>query len=105
MSIRSYLRKFKIRAKSLYFVILLTFLEVVLFLWWNNWVFTPAIIPAFIQLGFIIEKKEKWKTLSEEEKNKILISEETVVGFVKGIIELVGEGNDSDTIINKIKNG
>jgi len=104
MSIRSYLRKFKIRAKSLYFIIVLTILEVVLFLWGNNWVFTPAIIPALLQLGLIIEKREKWKELTEEEKEKVLISEDTMIGFVKGIVELTEEGYDADTIINKIKN-
>jgi len=75
----------------------------VLFLWGNNWAFTPAIIPALLQLGLIIEKREKWKQLTDEEKEKIMISENDITGLVKGIEALVKEGYDSDIIIAKIK--
>jgi len=103
MSIRSYFRKFKIRAKTFYFIICLTVLEVILLLWSNDWAYTPAIIPVFIQFALIFERREKWKQLTDEEKEKIMISENDITGLVKGIESLFKEGYDSDTIIAKIK--
>ena len=75
----------------------------IVLLWSNNWAYTPAIIPTFIQFALIFERREKWKKLSDEEKEKIMISEDDIVGLIKGIKMLIEEGYDSDSIVEKIK--
>lgn len=103
MTIRSLFRKFKIRAKTLIFIGILTILEVVFLFWHNNWNFTIAAIIPLIQFILIFERREKWDKLSEEEKEKVLISEQTLDGFVKGIEKMINEGETSESILKKIK--
>lgn len=99
------MRKYKIKAKKLLTVILLSIIEIVWLLWANNWVPSPVILAPLIQFAFIIEKKKVWSKLSEKEKEKILISEDTLLGLVKGVIVLNENGIEADSIVEKIKKG
>lgn len=78
-------------------------MEVILLLWTNDWNFTAVALIPLIQLLLIFEKREQWAKLSEEEKEKVLLSEDDVICLIKGVEKLVGEGETADTILEKIK--
>ena len=103
MSIHSFFRKLKIRLKTFIFITILTILEVVCLLWFNDWKFTfSAILPLF-QLILIFEKKDIWNKLSDEEKEKILLSEDELLAFIEVVEKLSRKGDNADTILKKIK--
>ena len=105
MNIRKFIRKFKIGAKKLLTVIVISIIEIIWLLWANDWVATPILFAPLVQLALIIEKKKIWSSLSDKEKEKILISEDTLSGLVKGVIVLSKNGDDADSIVEKIKKG
>ena len=102
-SIRKFFRKYKIKAKKIYTVVILTILEIVMILWYTNWVFTPMIFIPLIQFVAIFENRDVWKKLSEKEKKEIILSEDELDNFVKGIVESLSDGMTIDEILEKIK--
>ena len=88
---------------SLLFSLFLTILEAVGLLWYNDWKFTWYVFLPLIQFILIFEKKEAWNKLSDEEKEKILLSEDDISGLVRGVEKLVKEGETADSILEKIK--
>jgi hypothetical protein len=105
MSIRSFFRKIKIRLKRFILITVLTFIEVFLLLWHHDWEFTLATAIPLIQLILIFDKKDVWEKMSEEERERVLLSEDDFIGLVRGIIDLANQGEDADSIVEKIKNG
>ncbi len=101
--IRKFFRKYKIKAKKLLTVIILTALEMVALLWYNNWQFSPVLIIPLIQFALIFEKKNMWSKLSDEEKEKVLLSEDDVSGLIRGVSILIKKGKSTEDIIEKIK--
>lgn len=101
--IRELFKKIKINVKKLISVIIISILEVVMLLWWNDWVFTPAVFIPAIQLILIIEKSDVWSKLSEKEKEEILLSNEEVENLIKGVEFLIKKGKTSNEIFNEIK--
>lgn len=103
MSIRSFFRKIKIKAKTFIFILGLTILEVILLISGNDGVFELYHLIPLIQLGLIFERRDQWSKLSEKEKEKVLISDNDLLGLVLGIEKLVKEGDSADIIVEKIK--
>lgn len=103
MTIRSFFRKLKIRVKTFLFITILTILEVILLFWKNDWKPTFIMLLPLVQYVLIFEKKAKWDKLSDEEKEEVLISEDNIIGLVRGVEKLVGEGETADSIMKKIK--
>lgn len=103
MTIRSIFRKIKIRARTLLFISILTFLEVIALLGNNDWKFTWVAFIPLIQFVLIFERKDIWNKLSQVEKEKVLISEDTLTGLVLGVEKLLQEGDSVKKIIKKIK--
>lgn len=99
----SIFKNLKIKAKTFWFIAAITALEIIILLWCNNWQFTPAIIPTFIQFLLVIDHKDVWKKLSDEEKEKVLLSEDDVEGFVRGVKKLCEEGKSTQEILDHIK--
>jgi len=103
MNLRNIFKKFKIKSKSFIVVTILTIIEIVLILWCNDWIFTPAIVPIFIQYIMIFEKRDVWDRLSEKEKKEIMIDEDDITKLIKGIEKLLDEGQTAEDIIKEIK--
>lgn len=87
MGLVKFIRKYKIKAKKIYTVILLTILEIIGIIWLNNWVITPVILVPLIQFVAIFEHRDVWKKLSEEEKAEITLTELELDNFVRVIVE------------------
>ena len=98
--IRKFFRKRKVNAKKLISIILLSILEVITLLWWNDWEFTPAVFIPAIQFYLIFEKRDVWSKLSEKEKEEILLNKDDVENLIKGIGKLIGEGKNSTEILD-----
>ena len=103
MKLREIFRKYKIKAKKIYTVIILTIIEIVMILWFNSWVPTPMIMIPLVQFVAIFEHRDVWKKLTEKEKSEITLSEEELDNFIKGIIENVLEGKSVEEIIKNVK--
>lgn len=103
-SIRKFFQKRKINAKKLLTIILLTITEMIIILWINDWVISPFLLAPFIQFVMIFEKKDVWDKLTEKEKKEVMLDEDDVTGFVKGIERLIAEGKTSAEILEEIKN-
>lgn len=101
--IRKFIRKYKIKAKKLLTVIFISIIEIVLFLWSNNWMPSPIVLVPLIQLALIFEKKNVWARLTEKEKKEILLSESDVDNFVRGVEKLLESGKTSREILKEIK--
>jgi hypothetical protein len=101
--VKKLFKKYKIKAKKFYTVVILSIIEIFLILWASNWQFTLAIIPVGIQLAFIFEQRDIWARLSEEEKKEVLLSEIEVEALIKGIEKLVKDGRSSSEILEEIK--
>jgi len=101
--IRKFLKKFKIKSKKLLTVFILSIVEIVLILWWNSWIFTPAVFATIVQLGFILEKKDIWERLTEDEKKDILLTGDELDSFIRGVAKLINEGKTADDVIAEIK--
>ena len=102
-NIRNIFRKYKIKAKKLYTIIALTILEMVMILWYNNWVLAPVILIPLIQFVAIFENKDIWSRLSEDEKKEITISENELDSFVIGIENKIKQGISVEDILIEIK--
>lgn len=96
-------KKYKVKAKKLYTIIMLSILEIILILWSNEWAFHIAIVPVFIQLAFIFENKDIWSRLTEKEKKEIMLAEEDIKKLIEGITKLLDEGKNSSEILDEIK--
>jgi len=102
-TIKNFFRKIKISLKMLYWIAIITILEIVCLLWYNNWAFTPAIIIALIQFGLIIEKRDVWSKLNKKEKEEILLSNNEFENFIKGIYALFEAGKTTEEVLEEIK--
>ena len=95
--------KWKIRAKNLKTIIALTILEIILILWYNDWKFHPVIIATLVQFSLIFERRDVWSRLTKKEKKEVLLDEDDVENFVKGVEVLIKKGKTSGEILEKIK--
>ena len=102
-NIRNIFRKYKIKAKKLYTIIALTILEMVMILWYGNWIPTPIILIPLIQFVAIFENKDIWSRLSEDEKKEITLSEDELDNFVIGIENKIKQGISIEDILIEIK--
>ena len=100
---RKFLRKYKIKAKKLYTIIALSILEVILILWCNNWVPTPALLAPAIQFVLIFEYRDVWDKLSDKEKKELTLSEDELDKFVIGIEKEIKDGKSANDILIELK--
>ena len=103
MGILKFIRKYKVRAKKLWTVIVLTIIEIIGIIWLSGWIITPAILMPLAQFVAIFEHKDVWEKLSKKEKAEITLSEEDLDNFVKGIIESIIDGLSIEDLLLKIK--
>ena len=96
-------KKYKIKAKKLYTIIALSVLEIVVMLYFNSWVFTPAIFAVLLQFFMILENKDIWKRLTDDEKKELTLSEDEIDNFVKGIADELANGITVEEILITIK--
>ena len=100
---RGIFRKYKIKAKKLYTIILLTILEMFMILWISNWVPNPYMLVPFVQFIAIFENRDVWSKLSEDEKKEITLSEDELDKFVIGIEKQIKKGISVEDILIEIK--
>jgi len=102
MKLREFFRRYKIKAKTFWTILIITIAEIGLILWCNNWMPTPAMIPPFIQFILIFENRDVWAKLSEKEKEELTLSEDDVSNFVRGVEQKLKTGITVEEIIAKI---
>ena len=100
---RSLFKKYKVKAKKLYTIILLTIIEMVMIVWYNNWVPTPMMLIPLVQFIAIFENRDICKKLTEEEKKEITLSEEELDSFVYNIESKIKKGMSSEDILIEMK--
>lgn len=105
MTLRKLFKKWKVKLSSFLLVSLLTILEVILILWCNNWAFSPAIVPIFVQYIMIFEHRDIWKRMTKKEKEEVMLSEDDVGNLIIGIEKLLKEGKTGKEILDEIKEG
>jgi len=103
MSIKTLIKKYKIKAKKLYTIIALTIIEMFLIFWGCNWIIKPAIMVPLVQFVAIFENRNVWTKLTEEEKKEITLSEEELDSFVIGIVDELASGAKIANILERIK--
>lgn len=105
--IREYFKKLKVSANKLIFVIILSIIELVCLLYYFHWIITPenilAILAPLIQIGLIFERKDKWATMSEDERKDVLLSEDDITSLLKAVQILICLGKNPEEILEKIK--
>ena len=103
MGIIDKIKKYKVKAKKLYTVILLTIIEMIGIVWLSNWIITPAILIPLVQFIAIFEHRDVWKKLSKKEKAEITLTEEELDLFVKGIYNTILEGKSLEDLLDRMK--
>lgn len=102
MTLKEKIRKYKIKAKKFYTVILLTIVEMFIILWACNWVLTVAIMAPLVQFVAIFENRKGWSKLSEEEKKELTLTEEELTNFIKVVAEKL-DYMTTEEIIQELK--
>lgn len=96
-------KKYKINAKKFGTVVFVSILEIVLILWLNNWMLTPALIPLIVQIALIFERKDIWGKMTRKEKEELFLSEEELKNFIQAVLKRKEEGKTVNEIILEIK--
>lgn len=97
------IKKYKIKAKRIYTIILLTIMEMFLILWIGDWIPTPVILVPLIQFIAIFENRDTWAKLTEKEKEEFTLSEDELDSFVIGIVSELALGKKLSDILENIK--
>ena len=103
MGIIDKIKNYKVKAKKLYTVIILTIIEMIGIVWLSNWIITPAVLIPLVQFVAIFENRDVWKKLSKKEKEEITLTEEELDSFVKGIYNTIIEGKSLEDLLDRMK--
>ena len=85
--IKKFVRKYKISTKKLFYILILSIIEVFIILIGNGWVLNAAVLAPLVQFIAVLKSRDGFDKLSKVEKNEHSLSEDDLDNFIYAIAE------------------